>query len=55
MALVRPLIRVALHVTVQVRASWASVTTQLTLECLLNTCAQRRIMILITTKLCRLW
>lgn len=37
MALVRPLIRVALHVTVEVGASWAGVATQLALECLLHT------------------
>lgn len=34
---VRPLIRVALHVTVEVGASWAGVATQLALECLLHT------------------
>lgn len=54
MALVRPLIRVALHVAVQIGASWAGVTTQLTLECLFDTCTQRRIVILITAKLTRL-
>lgn len=37
-AFVRPLIRVALHVTVEVGAPWAGVATQLALECLLHTC-----------------
>lgn len=36
-AFVRPLISVALHVTVEVGASGARVATQLTLECLLYT------------------
>lgn len=42
MALVRPLIRVALHVAIQIGTAWAGVTAQLTLECLLNTCMQWR-------------
>lgn len=40
MALVRPLIRVALHVAVQIGTARASVTAQLTLECLFNTYTQ---------------
>lgn len=37
----RPLICVALHVSVQVRAPWAGVAAQLTLESLLNTWTRR--------------
>lgn len=43
MALVRPLVCVALHVAVQIGPAWASVTAQLTLECLLNTCTKQMI------------
>lgn len=39
---VRPLVRVTLHVSVEVGAPWAGVTTQLTLESLLHTLMQKK-------------
>lgn len=46
----RPLICVALHVPVQVGATWTGVATQLTLESLLYTCAHKDKEIMVSYK-----